>query len=348
MKIRTPRHIAILSAVLVATIFGIISLSIVLIGDVGVRLFWIPLFSFIVGLVVYFLLLFLIEKFIYRKIKLIYKSISKQKSPLIDKKLNIDTDVLEEVNKEVANWVDNKNLELDKLKEQEAFRREFLGNLAHEIKTPIFSVQGYILTLLEGGLEDENVNRLFLEKASKGVDRITHIIDDLDEISKFESNSFQLNIKKNDLKDLSCEIIDSMNYKIEKKDIEIELKSYSDHEVFVEMDRGRVGQVLTNLINNAISYSKDEEGKIEVRLFDMDSQVLVEVADNGIGISEEHLNRICERFYRVDKSRARHQGGSGLGLAIVKHIVEAHNQRINVRSTIDVGTTFSFTLEKAK
>ena len=256
-------------------------------------------------------------------------------------------DVLSKVSHEVENWTDRKSKEIKDLRDQEEFRREFIGNLAHELKTPIFSIQGYILTLLEGGLEDSSVNRDFLLRAAKGVDRMTHIVEDLDEITKFESGRIPIDKKEGNIIDLAKEIIESFEHKAKKRKVKLKFKENYDRPFIVKMDSARIGQVLTNLINNAVIYSKPEGGEVEIRFYPMDKQLLIEVADNGNGIAEEHLPRLFERFYRVDKSRSRHEGGTGLGLAIVKHIIEGHGQSIDVRSTEGLGSTFSFTLELA-
>lgn len=254
-------------------------------------------------------------------------------------------DVLANAADDTRKWADERNSEISKLKEQEAFRREFLGNLAHELKTPIFSIQGYILTLLEGGLEDETVNRSFLERASKATDRMTSILEDLDEITKMEVDRVELNITKFDLVDLAQEVMESLE--IPAKDKNIILKFNKDYDpIEVMADKGKIGQVLTNLIANSIAYG-NESGRTQIKFYYMDETVMCEVADNGPGIEEHLLPRLFERFYRVEQSRNRNEGGSGLGLAIVKHIIETHQQTINVRSTINVGCTFSFTLKMA-
>ena len=294
----------------------------------------------------YIILYFTIERFIYQKVKLIYKNIHNLKDQGNTVDVDMSTDVISGVSDEVMEWAEDRKLEIQKLKDQEEFRREFIGNLAHELKTPIFSIQGYILTLLEGGIEDEEVSVEFLRRAAKGVDRITHIIEDLDTITKFESGRLELNSKPFDILDLASEVMKDLEMKAQKKAVNLTFKEEYDGKMSVLGDRGRIGQVFTNLIANSINYSS-EGGKTEIRFYDLDKQLLIEVADNGIGIDEKHLPRLFERFYRVDKSRARHEGGSGLGLSIVKHIIESHNQRINVRSTVGVGSTFSFTLQKA-
>lgn len=344
--VNTPRQFAIfLSFVLALITTCLISIGTWLAFD-GISIVLI-LISFIVsGTVSYFIVFYLLEKLITNKIRILYRTIHSFKISKGDFPVNMDEDVLEKTEKEVISWVKTKREEIDRLKEQEAFRREFIGNLAHELRTPIFSIQGYILTLLEGGLEDENINIKFLERASKGVDRMTNILEDLDTITKLESERIKINKKNIDVKDLAEEILESFEIKAKEKNIKLILDSKDLDSIMVYCDRDKIGQVLTNLINNALNYGK-EKGYVKVRFFDFEDNYLVEVADNGVGIEEKHLPRLFERFYRVDKSRSRHDGGTGLGLAIVKHIVEAHGQMINVRSTPGEGSTFSFTLQKA-
>lgn len=260
-------------------------------------------------------------------------------------KINLSEDVFGRIRQEVIEWDNQNRKEIERLTDQEQFRREFLGNVSHELKTPIFSIQGYILTLLEGGLEDEKINRNFLLKAEKSINRMIEMVDDLDEIAKLESNRMQLNFKRFDLLALTKEVIESLEYKAKKKKINLVIKA-EEKNIFVKADQARITQVLTNLIVNSINYGK-ENGKTTVRFYDLDENILVEVADNGRGIEEQHLPRLFERFYRIDKGRSRADGGSGLGLAIVKHIMEAHKQTINVRSKFGEGSVFSFTLEKA-
>lgn len=289
-----------------------------------------------------------VTRFLYSKVKIIYKTILSQKIRR-DTKKNISRNprLLDDVYDKVEEWAEINQSEIEKLKVQESFRREFLGNLAHELKTPVFSVQGYILTLLEGGLEDASVNRVFLERAANGVDRITAILEDLDEITRLESGRMELQIKKQNIVQVARECMENLEIRAREKNIVLGFNNKYDKPIHVNCDKEKIAQVLNNLLVNAINYGR-EGGKTDIRFFDMEDKILVEVADNGYGIDQENLPRIFERFYRVEKSRARNAGGSGLGLAIVKHIIEAHQQTINVRSTIDVGTTFSFTLDKAK
>lgn len=344
--INTPRQFA----VFISFILAIIATAFVSIGSwlaFKEFNFLLSLVSFIVsGVVSYFIVFYFLEKLITNKIRVLYRTIHSFKISKGDFPVNMDEDVLEKTEKEVMSWVKTKREEIDKLKEQEAFRREFIGNLSHELRTPIFSIQGYILTLLEGGLEDDTINVKFLERASKGVDRMTNILEDLDTITKLESERIKINKRNIDIKDLAEEILESFEIKAKENNITLILDSKDMESIMVYCDRDKIGQVLTNLINNALNYGQ-EGGYVKVRFFDFEDNYLVEVADNGVGIEEKHLPRLFERFYRVDKSRSRHDGGTGLGLAIVKHIVEAHGQMINVRSTPGEGSTFSFTIQKA-
>lgn len=301
----------------------------------------------IIWVLSYVVVYFLLEKMITQKIRVLYRTIHNYKITRDNFPINMNEDLLSAAEDEVMKWADSNRQEITKLKEQEVFRREFLGNLAHELKTPIFSIQGYILTLLEGGLEDESVNREFLKRASKGVDRMTKIVEDLDVITKFESERIKLDLKNFDVILLAKEIIDDLEIKANARSIKLVFNKEYRESIMTIGDRDKIAQVFQNLITNAISYSNDGK-QVEIRFFDIEDNVLIEVSDQGLGIEEKHLSRLFERFYRVEKSRARHQGGTGLGLAIVKHIVEAHDQTINVRSTIGEGSTFSFTLRKAK
>lgn len=344
--VNTPRQFAIFVSFIVAVVATLIT-SLGTWFIFGSFSFLLVALTFILsGTISYFIVFFLLERLITNKIRVLYRTIHSFKISKGDFPINMDDDVLEKTEKEVFSWVKTKREEIDKLKEQEAFRREFIGNLAHELRTPIFSIQGYILTLLEGGLEDDSINVKFLERASKGVDRMTNILEDLDTITKIESERVKINKKNIDMKDLAEEILESFEIKAKEKKIKLKLDSNDLDTVMVFCDRDKIGQVLTNLINNALNYG-NEGGYVKVRFFDFEDHYLIEVADNGIGIEENHLPRLFERFYRVDKSRSRHDGGTGLGLAIVKHIIEAHGQMISVRSTPGEGSTFSFTLQKA-
>lgn len=289
---------------------------------------------------------FLLERYIENRIKILYRIIRKGKTTAQEPvNASINTDIIEAAEVETEKWAIERSREIAKLKEQEEFRKEFLGNLAHELKTPVFSIQGYILTLLEGGLEDENVNRTFLERASKATDRIASLLEDLDEITKMEIDRFEILIKSFDIADLAKEVIDSLEIPASNKNITLGFNKDYD-EVMVKGDRAKIAQVLTNLVMNSINYGH-VDGKTTIRFYALDDVIMTEVSDNGPGISDKDLPRLFERFYRVEQSRNRNEGGSGLGLAIVKHIIDSHNQTINVRSTLGVGSTFSFTLEKS-
>lgn len=307
----------------------------------GLTYLIVPGITAISGLVIFSVIF---QRFLNDRIRLLYRVISTRKFGG-DDDISITQDVFTQLEEDTQKWAKDRTEQIEKLEEQAAFRKEFLGNLAHELKTPVFSIQGYVLTLLEGGLEDENVNRDFLERALNGVDRISDILEDLDEIAKYEFDRYSLKLSEFDIVALTKNIFGQMEGNAADKQIKFEFaRSYDP--IKVSADQGKISQVLTNLISNSISYG-NQEGTTTVRFHDLDkSTLLVEVADDGLGIDEKHLPRLFERFYRVDKSRARNIGGSGLGLAIVKHIVEAHDQTINVRSTEGKGSTFSFTMKK--
>lgn len=347
MLVKTPRQFSILAAFVLALISVIIIELTLFISEVEINQRYIMIMFIIMLVLVYLVIYYLLEKLITQKIRLLYRTIHNYKINRGDFPVKMNDDVLGKTEKEVLAWADNSREEIEKLRLQEEFRREFLGNLSHELKTPIFSIQGYILTLLEGGLEDENINRAFLERASKGVDRVTGIIEDLDLITRIESERLKLNSAPVNILSLAREIVESLEIKAQKRNVKLSLdwKRIGSQEINVLCDRDKIGQVLSNIINNSINYGV-ENGHTEVRFFDLEDNILIEVSDDGVGIREEHLPRLFERFYRVDKSRARNEGGTGLGLAIVKHLVEAHGQTIDVRSTEGQGSTFSFTLKK--
>ena len=302
--------------------------------------------AIVVGIILeeisYFVIYSAVEKFIDHRIKVLYKTISKIKGG-DEQSINMDEDVVETANQDVMEWAEDQIKEITLLRETDSFRKDFIGNLAHELKTPLFNIQGFILTLLEVGLDDPEINRKFLSKAEKNIDRMTGLLEDLDSISKIESGVMTIDPEPVNIVELSNDIVDNLERKA--KDANVNLKVRSTEDFIVLCDPQKIEQVLSNLLVNSINYGKDG-GKTRVRFYDMGENILIEVADDGIGIKEEDLLRIYERFYRVDKSRSRHAGGSGLGLAIVKHIVEAHGGNLHVRSTFDEGTTFSFTLKK--
>jgi len=301
-----------------------------------------------IGVFSFFAIQFILDRFIYRRIKLMYKIIRKAKTSVPDKRAlkKSDDPLLDGVEQEVQQWAETQQNEIETLKTLEAYRKRFIGNVSHELKTPIFSIQGYIYTLIDGGVYDENVNMRYLERAATNVERLLTIVQDLEEISKLESEDLILDIQKFDIKALVREVFNDLEVNARQRSVTLTFKEGADKPFTVLADREGIRQVLTNLLLNSIKYG-NENGVTKVSFYVMDRQILVEIADNGIGIEEKHLNHLFDRFYRVDKSRSRESGGSGLGLAIVKHMLEAHNQTVNVRSTPGRGSTFGFTLDKA-
>jgi two-component system phosphate regulon sensor histidine kinase PhoR len=293
---------------------------------------------------------YLIEKYIYSKIKLIYKLIHNLK---LGRDLrdalgeHVSADPINDVEHEVKEWAIQKKTEIDELRTQEKFRRDFLSNISHEFKTPLFAIQGYIEAIQDDDFEDLDMAKDFMQKAARNVDRLSYLIKDLDEISKLETGELAINYTKFKINDLIKEVFESMERKAQQHNIKLIFKQKYDEAIVVNADREKIIQVLINLIDNSFKYGK-EGGSTSVSLFELHEQVLVEITDDGIGIEEKNLPRLFERFFRTDTSRSRQIGGSGLGLAIVKHIIEAHQQTINVRSTEGLGSTFGFTLQKAK
>lgn len=301
-----------------------------------------------IGLFSFFAIHYLLDTFIYRRIKLIYKIIRRSKSSVPDRRAlpKSDEPLLDGVEKEVQQWAETQQNEIETLKTLEAYRKRFIGNVSHELKTPIFSIQGYIYTLIDGGLYDDQVNMKYLERAASNVDRLLTIVQDLEEISKLESEDLILDSQKFDIKALVKEVFNDLEVNARQRQVTLTFKEGADKPYNVMADREGIRQVLTNLLLNSIKYGI-EGGTTKVSFYVMDKQILVEIADNGIGIEEKHLKHLFDRFYRVDKSRSRESGGSGLGLSIVKHVIEAHHQSVNVRSTPGQGSTFGFTLDKA-
>lgn len=295
----------------------------------------------------YLLILFTLQRFIYRKIKVIYKFIYQTKATKREEtyyKYILPHKSIDEVSEDVEKWATQRSSEIEVLKQNESYRKEFLQNLAHELKTPIFAIQGYVNTLLDGALEDVEVSSKFLDKANKNVERMVSLVNDLDEISRLESGEQPLYKQNFLIKDLIKEVFETLSLQADDKKIQLKFKR-AILEVTVFADKEKIRQVLTNLIGNAIKYGS-QSGNVTAGVYKTDGlHFLVEISDNGVGIPEEHLGRIFERFYRIDTARTRKIGGSGLGLAICKHIIEAHGQSIHVRSKEDVGSTFGFVLE---
>ena len=349
LKNPTPRLIALYTATFI---------SLITIGLVSIILFFIPFLDnrflllsllILVFFISYFVITYYLKKYIYRKIKLIYKSIHKQKTSTEGGHtgVNLGENVIEQVEKEVEEWSENQEKEIKKFKSWADYRRKYIGDISHELKTPVFNIQGYLHTLLEGGLYDKNINLSYLKKAVKNVDRLQTIIEDLSAISRLESGEMVLDLESFDIKTLTEEVFEELEYTASKKQIKLLFKEGTANNYTVSADRETIRQVLLNLIGNSIKYS-EESGTTTLSFYDMHKQVLIEISDKGIGVEEKHIPFVFDRFYRVDKSRSRKQGGTGLGLSIVKHIIEAHGQRINLRSTKDIGSTFGFTLEKAQ
>ncbi len=342
----TPRQIAIYSSLFIVALNGAAVILLILLKFLPFSWSLFLLVGFI-GLTAYFCILYYVKKYIYRKIKLIYKNIHSFKLKPEEKKkdLNVDSDIIQEVEKEVAEWAQEQQAEINTLKEMETYRRQYLGNVSHELKTPIFNIQGFIHTLMEGGIYDPAINMTYLKRAAKNVERLNTIVEDLESINKLESGQLLMDFQAVNLKDLVEEVFDDLEIKAKKRGITLMYKEGADQNFKVLADREGIRQVLTNLIENSIKYG-NENGKTKVGFYDMDSRILIEIADSGIGIAPEHLNHVFDRFYRVDKSRSRDIGGSGLGLSIAKHIIEAHKQTVNVRSSKNMGSTFGFTLKK--
>lgn len=299
----------------------------------------------------YFLISYILEQFIFRKVKLIYKFITDTKSNPEKKKKLIGDEynslTINDVNQDVLKWAERTEKELEEMKTLENYRKNFVGNISHELKTPLFSIQGYLHTLLDGAIYDENINVDYVKRAARNTERLQTIVNDLEMINKIEDDTFKLDKTVFSLHDLVKEIFGDLKKMAGAKKIELSFKDGQDINTRVIADKDAIRQVLSNLIVNGIKYGR-ENGKLKVNFFEVEKKILTEVTDNGIGIEEAHIKRLFDRFYRVNTSRSRAVGGSGLGLSIVKHVIEAHGEKIILRSTPDVGTTFGFTLPKGK
>ncbi|WP_158962193.1 sensor histidine kinase [Myroides fluvii] len=293
----------------------------------------------------FFVIQYRVEHFIYRRIKKIYDKVSLLEHT--DLRASAVTTDMKTLTEEIEKFATNKKIEIESLQVREEYRREFLGNISHELKTPLFMIQSYLETLSDGAIDDLEVRDRYLERAEQGVDRLIYIVKDLDMIAKLESGDLHLNIVEFDLVEMIQNAFDFLEYKAKKKNISLLFDLGYNKPIFVKGDKERIGQVITNLIENSIKYGK-EKGTTEVSIENLvKNKLIVRVTDNGLGIRKEHIPRLFERFYRIDKSGARSVGGSGLGLSIVKHIVEAHDEHIYVESSYGYGSEFSFTLEKA-
>ena len=307
--------------------------------------------SVVIAILVLFLISFFIiqyraEHFIYRRLKKIYEDVSIL--DVNDLKRESTTTDIEKLSKSMQKFVEGKRLEIKNLTERDSFRRDFLGNVAHELKTPLFTVQGYILTLMEGAVNDKEIRMKYLERANKGAERLVAVIKDLDMIAKLENDGLKLNIDVFNMLELIQNVFDLLEMKAKKRNLTLQFDKIYEFPVFVKGDIEKIEQVLINLIVNSIKYGKPNGTTIVGVENYNDTKFIIKIIDNGEGIEKEHISRLFERFYRVDQSRSREQGGSGLGLSIVKHIVEAHDENILLKSTYGEGSEFSFTLEKAR
>lgn len=300
-----------------------------------------------VGVAVYFVARHTVRQYVIFRIKPMYQVFRSRDSKTSEIAAAYKgREIAAEAEGELQAWAERNSMEIARLRENEQYRKEFVGNVSHELKTPLCSIQGYILTLLDGGLEDPDINRKYLEQSETNIERLINIVRDLEDISRLEAGTLELDRDSFDLLALVDEIIQSLGMQAAERGISLVSDRGTLGQLMVDADRARIAQVLINLLSNSIKYGR-EGGRTRVRYVDMFEKVMVEVQDTGIGLTAEQLPRVFERFYRVDKSRSRAAGGTGLGLAIVKHILEAHRETITVRSTPDVGTTFSFTLTKA-
>jgi len=341
----SPRLLSFITALIIGITNALLSL---LVSSVWYTPILVFLLTFVI---IYWLYYYTLQRFIYRKIKIIYKFIyqikATKKEEFFYKKI-LPQKSIEEVSEDVEKWAIKRMNEIEVLKANEKFRKEFLMNLAHELRTPIFSIQGYVDTLLGGALEDPEVNKKFLSNASKSIDRLVRLVDDLDQISKLESGKIPIIEEAFVIQDLIRDVYEEFTLKAKERKIQLQFKKGTERPVIVNADKQKIKQVLVNLIENALKYCH-ENSTVIAGCYEVDDKtVYVEISDNGPGIPEEHLSRIFERFYRADRSRSRDIGGTGLGLAIVKHIVEAHGHTVNVRSKVGVGSSFGFTLDKSE
>lgn len=347
-KNQTPRQLSLFIALLSAVSIACLSLVLKALGvltiswqELGVLFASCVLAGFVSNF-------YLMRYYIFRRIKLIYKIIHRQKLPTDFRadRIDMSKNVLDQVEQEVDAWADQNSREMEELERLAAYRRRFIGDVSHELKTPIFNIQGFIHTLLDGALYDTEVNEKYLRRAAKNAERLQSIVEDLETINKLESGHMVLDIQEFDLHTLTDEVIADLEMRAAERNIKLSYKEGAAQHFRVRADKENIRQVLINLVHNSIKYGT-EGGFTKISFYDGESFVLVEVSDNGIGIKDKHLNHVFDRFYRVDKSRSRDAGGTGLGLSIVKHIMEAHHQTVTVRSTEGQGTTFGFTLEKA-
>ena len=331
--------------------FALISASLIAIGNYFILLLFYGytstnlIISILIFIISFSIIQYRIQGFLFKRFKELYQDLDMLDSTQINKS-SISTD-MDSLMENIEEFAKDKKIEIEALKLKEQYRKEFIGNVAHELKTPIFTIQGYISNLLDGAMNDKELLNKYLKRTDNSVERLSYIIKDLDLITQLESSTMNLNISSFNMIDLIFNIFDHLEIKSSKRNIKLVFDKKYNNEILVSADKERIGQVITNLLVNSINYGRDK-GTTEVSINDLTKEkLIVRVTDNGEGISEEHLPRLFERFYRVDISRSRKHGGSGLGLAIVKHIIDAHNENIYINSKGGVGSEFSFTLQKS-
>ena len=343
----TPYKLALITSFSISILSAFLIVLKSLFSEQNIDYLFVLIFFCIIFLVSYASIRFFLERFIYSRIKPIYKIIQPDTNP--KEKISgaeFSSDLIQNLDSEVTKWKDKTEKEIVTLKILEEYRKTYVGNISHELKTPLFSIQGYIHTLLED-VEDPKIQRKFLLRAAANTDRLLTIVNDLETITKLEAGAMNLNFEKFSINKLLNEIFSDLEIQAASRSIQFVKGEGFANEYVVLADKEAVYKILSNLIINSIKYG-NENGKTTVNFYELGDNILIEVVDTGIGIEEKHLKHVFDRFYRTDQSRNRGVGGSGLGLSIVKHLVEAHNQRISVKSQIDKGTTFSFTLKKAK
>jgi len=347
-KNQTPQQLSIYIAAISALLMAVLALLCKVAGILVIS--WESIGLLVVGVFVVAFLAnyYLVRYYIFRRIKLIYKIIHRHKLPSDFKagKIDMGKNILTDVEQEVDEWAEQHDRDIEELERLATYRRRFIGDVSHELKTPIFNIQGFIHTLLDGALHDPQVNMQYLQRAAKNVDRLEAIVEDLETINKLEAGQMILDLREFDLHDLTDEVYADLEMRARERNVRLTYKEGANQHFRVRADKESIRQVLMNLVHNSIKYGK-EGGLTKVSFYDLETYVLVEVSDNGIGIDPEHTKHVFDRFYRADKHRSREAGGTGLGLSIVKHIIEAHKQTINVRSSVGQGSTFGFTLEKA-
>lgn len=344
-KIKKSYRFAVITSLYI-TIYTTLLMGVFLYYLYELQWLFLLLFAVCVFLFAFVIIQLSVERFIYKRVKKIYDDLTLLESASL--RQGPITTNLQTLTEEIDKFARDKKIEIETLKVREEYRKEFLGNVSHELKTPLFTVQGYILTLLDGAINDENIREKYLQRASKGIERLGYIIKDLDMITKLEVGDLSLNIEVFNIVELVENVFEMLEMKASKKKITFTFDRDYPNPIMVRADKERIQQVLANLIVNSIKYGS-EKGTTEISVENLiKNKVIVRVTDNGEGIANVHLPRLFERFYRVDKSGSRKEGGSGLGLSIVKHIIEAHRERIYVESEFGVGSEFSFTLEKAE